>query len=251
MNNPTVVDRFSGFYDNWILKLEEILHQLLHVSNNHHLFTEQDLQSLISKVTTHFKEYYTVKWSLAREDVVVFFSQPWLTPLEIAYLWITGWKPSTVFKVLESLKKDNLFGMTEEQQRKIGELRMRMKMEEEKVEREMERQQVAMANSKIVELAKLSGRATWKKHNNGKDHDEMVQLAMKDVFGGLERIMKTSDCARLKTLKGILDVLRSIQCVHFLVANITIQLRIRQWGNNCHPIYHSLAESIQSSNCKI
>ncbi|XP_057752756.1 protein DOG1-like 4 [Arachis stenosperma] len=251
MNNPTVVERFSEFYDNWICKLQEILKQLLHVFNQHHLLAEHDLQSLVSKVTTHLKEYYTVKWSLAREDIVIFFSPPWLTPLEKAYLWITGWKPSTAFKVLESLKKSNLFEMTEEQERKIEGLRMRMRMEEEKVEREMERQQVGMADSKIVKLAKRSGRATWKKNNNGEDYDKLVQLAMKDVFGGLERIMKASDCARLKTLKGILDVLQPMQCVHFLTANITIQLRLKQWGNNCQLIHDSHAGSMQESNHKI
>ncbi|KAL4331734.1 hypothetical protein AHAS_Ahas13G0529700 [Arachis hypogaea] len=102
MNNSTVVKRFSEFYDNWICKLEEIFKQLLHVSNQHNLLIEHDIQSL-------------------------------------AYLWITNWKPSTAFKVLESLKKSNLFEIIEEQERKIMGLKMRMRMEEEKVERKMER----------------------------------------------------------------------------------------------------------------
>ncbi|MED6155056.1 hypothetical protein PIB30_002272 [Stylosanthes scabra] len=239
--NP-VVHTFSQFYHNWIWKLQQILHHLLHVSTNQNSYTsEQDLRSLVSDVTTHLKEYYTVKWSLARDDVLVFFSPVWLTPLENAYLWITGWKPSTAFKVLESLKNSNFFGMTEEQKRKIEELRMRTKMEEEKVEREMERQQVAMADWKIVELAKLSSRATRnkKKNNNEEEEKVVVELAMKKVFGGLERIMKGSDCVRLKTLKGVLDVLEPMQCVHFLAASIAMQLRLREWGDKCHLIHHA------------
>ncbi|MCI38027.1 TGACG-sequence-specific DNA-binding protein TGA-2.1, partial [Trifolium medium] len=51
------------------------------------------------------------------------------------------------------------FDITDEQRKEIEKLRVRIKMEEEKVEREMERQQVAMADLKIVELAKLSCRA--------------------------------------------------------------------------------------------
>ncbi|MED6148457.1 hypothetical protein PIB30_053341 [Stylosanthes scabra] len=252
MNNSNpVVHTFSQFYHNWIWKLQQILHHLLHVSNQTSYTSEQDLRSLVSNVTTHFKEYYTVKWSLAREDVLVFFSPVWLSPLENAYLWITGWKPSTAFKVLESLKNSNFFNMTEEQKRKIEELRMRTKMEEEKVEREMERQQVAMADWKIVELAKLSGRATRKKKNNNEEEEKVVELAMKKVFGGLERIMKGSDCVRLKTLKGILDVLEPMQCVHFLAASIAMQLRLRQWGEKYHLIHQSFNSPITKSDYTI
>ena len=242
MKNP-VVERFSEFYEKWLWKLEEILHQLLEVSKQRTevAITEQELQALVSKVTTHLKEYYTVKWGAAREDVLVFFSPVWLSPLENAYLWVTGWKPSTAFKVLESLKKKkregnkSAFEMTEEQERKIEELRMRMRMEEEKVEREMERQQVAIADRKMVELAKLSSRATRMKGDMvqvevvGVD-GVVVEVALKGVFAGLEKVMKASDCVRLKTLKGVLDVLGPMQCVEFLAANIAMQLRLRQWG---------------------
>lgn len=237
MKNP-VVERFTEFYENWVWKLEQILHLLLEASKKRTgaPITEQELQALVSKVTTHLKEYYTVKWAMAREDVLVFFSPVWLSPLENAYLWVTGWKPSTAFKLLESLKKNNILKMTEEQERKVEELRVRMRMEEEKVEREMERQQVAMADRKVVELAKLSSRGGGgggvRVVNNGGGGvvDGVVEVALKGVFAGLEKVMKASDCVRLKTLKGVLDVLAPMQCVHFLAATIAMQLRLRQWG---------------------
>ncbi|XP_004486274.1 protein DOG1-like 4 [Cicer arietinum] len=216
----TVVEKFSEFYQKWIFKLEEILHQLLQVSKTE----EQEIQSLVSKVTTHLKEYYTVKWGAAHEDVVIFFTPTWLSPLENAHLWVTGWKPSTVFRILDGLNA--AFDMTEEQKKKIDELRVRVRIEEEKVEREMERQQVAMADLKMVELAKLSCRA----RKGDARVDGLVGVALKAVFGGLEKVMKTSDCVRLKTLKGVLDVLTPIQCVEFLAANIGIQLRLRKFG---------------------
>ncbi|CAI8590996.1 unnamed protein product [Vicia faba] len=213
---------FSEFYEKWILKLEEIHHQLLKVSKREMVMNEQELQALVSKVTTHLKEYYTVKWSLAHEDVALFFSPTWVTPLENAYLWITGWKPSTVFCILGKLD------MTDEQKKKVEGLRMKTKMEEEKVEGEMERQQVAMADLKMVKLAKISCRA----RKDDARVDGLVDVALKGVFGGLEKVMKSSDCVRLKTLKGVLDVLSPIQCVQFLAAHIGMQLRLRQLGMN-------------------
>ncbi|KAK7306527.1 hypothetical protein VNO77_44474 [Canavalia gladiata] len=244
MKNP-VVERFSEFYETWVWKLEEILHQLLEVSRQRTqvVKTDQELQALVSKVTSHLKEYYTIKWATAHEDVLVFFSPVWLSPLENAYLWITGWKPSMVFRLLESLKKPregtlNVFYMTEEQQRKTEELRMKIRMEEEKVEREMERQQVAMADRKMMELVKMCSRGRSSSSSssssscNGDAVTTQVDVALKGLLAGLERVMKASDCVRLKTLKGVLDVLGPMQCVDFLAANIAMQLRLRQWGKN-------------------
>ncbi|XP_058749600.1 protein DOG1-like 4 [Vicia villosa] len=213
---------FSEFYEKWILNLEEIQHQLLKVSKRETVMNEQELQTLVSKVTAHLKEYYTVKWRAAHEDVVVFFSPTWVTPLENSYLWITGWKPSTVFRILEK------FDMTDEEKKKIDGLRMKTKMEEEKVEGEMERQQVAMADLKMVKLAKISCRG----RKDDARVDGLVEVALKGVFGGLEKVMKSSDCVRLKTLKGVLDVLTPIQSLHFLAAHIGMQLSLRQLGIN-------------------
>ncbi|RDY08134.1 Protein DOG1-like 4, partial [Mucuna pruriens] len=230
MKNP-VAERFFEFYEKWVWKLEEILHQLLEVSKQRSevVKSEQEVQALVSKVTSHLKEYYTVKWAAAHEDVLLFFTPTWLSPLENAYLWMTGWKPSMVFRHLESLKKQpGIFSITEEQGRKTEELRMRIRMEEEKVEREMERQQVALADRKMVELVKLSSPA--KNAGGGDGVDAVVEVALKGVLAGLEKVMKASDCVRLKTLKGVLDVLTPMQCVDFLAANIAMQLRLRQWG---------------------
>ncbi|KAF1891029.1 hypothetical protein Lal_00001165 [Lupinus albus] len=236
MNNNPVVEKFSQFYHNWVLKLEEILHLLLEISKKRSNENgEQEMLVLVSKVTSHIKEYYTMKWGAAHEDVLVFFSPVWLNPLENAYLWVTGWKPSTVFKLMESLNKTTTFNMTEEQEKKIEVLRMRIRMEEEKVESEMERKQVALADRKMVELARMCSRVRNDGGGGGGGGDvvvvaEKVDEAMKEVLAGLEKIMKSSDCVRLKTLKGVLDLLTPMQCVYFLAANIAMQLRLKQWN---------------------
>jgi hypothetical protein len=42
--------------------------------------------------------------------------------------------------------------------------------------------------------------------------------------------MKAADCVRLRTLKGVLDVLSPLQCVDFLAATTMLQIQLRQWG---------------------
>lgn len=235
-NYDPVRENFSEFYEKWVWKLEEIFHQLLEVSRKRNEMSEAEMQALVNRVTSHVKEYYTVKWGLAHQDVLVFFSPTWLSPLENAYSWITGWKPSAIFRLL--LKKGHdqkiMFDMTEEQQRKVEGLRVRIKMEEEKVEREMERHQVALADPKMLELAKLCSRARNGGGGGGDDAvarvDGYVEVALKGVVAGLEKVMKASDCVRLKALKGVLDLLGPMQCVEFLAAFIAMQLRLRQCG---------------------
>ncbi|XVE88217.1 hypothetical protein DITRI_Ditri19aG0051100 [Diplodiscus trichospermus] len=230
MKTP-VGERFSEFFDKWICQLDDYLQQLLRVSKESLSETEQ--HALVSKLTAHYKEFHTVKWTAAHEDVLAFYCPVWLSKLETAYSWLTGWKPSIIFRLVESMRRTRVPGpglaeLTEEQLRKIEQLRMKIKIEEEKVEMEMERQQVAMADRKVVELVRMASRI-----RNGElvgQVDGLVEVAVKGILGGLERVMKAADCVRLKTLKGVLDVLNPSQSVDFLAGTCMLQIQMRQWG---------------------
>ncbi|KAJ9136025.1 hypothetical protein P3X46_033141 [Hevea brasiliensis] len=234
-----VEEKFSQFLEKWICQLDEYLQQLRRVSKDYRsktawCDTEQELQALVSKVTQHYKDYYTIKWALAHEDVLAFFCPIWVSPLEYAYSWITGWKPSAIFKLVDSIRTSRVPGsdlaeLTQEQQRKIEALRVKIRLEEEKVEREMERQQVAVADKKMAELARLVVRV-----KNGEQVNQvegMVQVALKGILmAGLEKVMKAADCVRLRTLKGILDILKPLECAEFLAEIGMLQIQLRQYG---------------------
>lgn len=225
-----VEQRFSNFYDNWMSKLEHLLQLLLLVSRQPPSFPGISYEAMVDKLTGHHKEYYTFKWAAANEDVLAFFGPLWLTPLENAYLWFTGWKPSTAFRLLDSLRaktrspppaSGSVAGMTEEQVGRIEALRARIKVEEERVEREMEQQQVAIADRRMLELARLE---------EGEETNGILEAALKGLLAGLERVMKMADCVRLKTLKGVLEVLTPMQSVDFLAATSMLLIHLRKWG---------------------
>ncbi|KAF2303019.1 hypothetical protein GH714_012726 [Hevea brasiliensis] len=80
--------------------------------------------------------------------------------LENVYSLVTRRKPSAVLKLVNSIKTNgvlssSLVELTQEQMGKIEALRVKIRLEEEKVGREMERQQVAVADRKMAELARL------------------------------------------------------------------------------------------------
>ncbi|CAE6188727.1 unnamed protein product [Arabidopsis arenosa] len=226
-----VEEKFLEFYESWVLQLELYLHQLL-IAHNNKTMSETELRALISKLTTHHKAYYTAKWAAIKEDVLAFFGPIWLNPLEKACFWLTGWKPSTVFRMVDRLRKYSRVVLVEAQVRKLEELRVKTKFDEQKIEREMERYQVAMADRKMVELARLGC------HLGGESVVE-VEAAVRGLATGLEKMVKAADCVRLKTLKGILDILAPPQCVEFLAAAATFQVQLRRWGNRRHNVTHS------------
>lgn len=207
-----VEEKFSDFYEKWMAQLEELLQLLLLLSQSPPPHESGCAAAAIGKLTAHHKEYYKVKWAAAHDDVLAFFSGPaWLSPLEAAHLWITGWKPSAAFRLLRAA--------TEEQARRIEALRVRMRAEEERVEREMERLQVAVADRKAVELVRRPEIAAAE-----------VEAAVGGFLGGLERVMKMADCVRLKTLKGLLEILSPMQSVEFLASKSMFQIRVRKLG---------------------
>ncbi|KAL6544866.1 hypothetical protein OROMI_023728 [Orobanche minor] len=223
-----IEEKFSDFYGKWMTKLEDLLQLLLRVSKEQS-GKPADYEGMVNKLTAHHKEYYTFKWAAAHEDVVAFFTPVWLSPLENAHLWITGWKPSTAFRLIGPPDTAGPSGLTEDQVKKIAALRMKMKADEERVEREMERQHVAVADRRTVELARLERRA----ERSGSLEDaamvsRFLEVTVQGVLAGLERVMKMADCVRLKTLKGVLDILSHVQGVEFLASVSMLQVQVRK-----------------------
>lgn len=237
-----VEEKYSEFYEKWVGQLEEINEQLLNFSpspskNNNNEEEEPPppelLEALISRATTHYKNFYTAKWVAAQEDVLAFFAPVWLTPLENAHLWFTGWKPSLAFRLLRTLGLRRGGGMTEEQGRKVEELRGKIRVEEEKVERQMEVQQVSMAVEKwMLELARV---AAWRRSSRISREEEEEEegrkaVVVKALLVGLEKVVRAADCVRLRTLKGVLEVLSPWQRVDFLATSATLHMELRKYG---------------------
>ncbi|KAJ4981773.1 hypothetical protein NE237_032610 [Protea cynaroides] len=223
--------RFSEFYEQWLNQHEANLKELISVPRD--LSHDQLHRALVSKVGAHFKQYYTIKWAAAKDDVLGFFCPTWFTPLENAYHWITDWKPSMLFRLITTLRHTKVPGpsladMTEEQLKKIEEFQLRIRTEEDRVEREMERQQVSIADKPMVDLARLATQVS-----NGEvvgQLDIYVDATLRSLLGGLENVMKMADCVRLKALKGVLEVLNPLQSVDFLAANAMLQIQLRKAG---------------------
>ncbi|KAF9590214.1 hypothetical protein IFM89_031869 [Coptis chinensis] len=253
-----VQEKFSEYYERWISLQEANIYQLLSVSRDSE--NEQEHKSLVSKVLNLHKEYYTMKWAGAHNDVL----------------------------------GSSLANLSEEQLKKIEKLKLKTRLEEEKLDREVERQQVSVADRKIVELARLSGHV--REHlERSVEANRLVDIAVNTLLADfwiffkeieledlgdlspaqlarvselqcetvrkeneittelgswqesacdivsllldqepeverLVKVLEKADDLRLKTIKSVVEVLTPQQAVEFLIAAAELQFGVRGWG---------------------
>ncbi|KAK9696847.1 hypothetical protein RND81_08G000900 [Saponaria officinalis] len=212
-SSSSVEVKFKCYYEGWLNQLEIHLQNLV-------MEREPNYNTIVTSLISHHKEFYSAKWGLAHDDILAFFAQQWLTPLESAFSWVTGWKPTSVFRLVDSLRRTSLALLTEDQALTIFNLSLKIKSEECMVERELERQQVALGDRNLAYLAQLAGR---------RGVTEPIR-DVKGVLDGFHKVMKMADYVRLKTLKAVLDVLTPKQAVDFLAMFAMLHLQVRKWG---------------------
>jgi len=65
--------------------------------------------------------------------------------------------------------------------------------------------------------------------NTGTD-EERVESTLAPRKDGLQEILQMADDLRVRTIKGVIDILTPIQAVHFLIAAAELHLRLHDWG---------------------
>ncbi|KAE9445385.1 hypothetical protein C3L33_22718, partial [Rhododendron williamsianum] len=110
------VAAFESFFQGWLVRQEHYLDQLLSSQQTSRQSRDSDLRELISRVLSHYQQYYEEKSKLANCNVFLVFSPPWFTPFERTFFWIAGFKPGLAFQVVGDTVGDDL---TEDQKRRI------------------------------------------------------------------------------------------------------------------------------------
>ena len=79
-------------------------------------------------------------------------------------------------------------------------------------------------------MVELSQKATEGGGGSGDDMVVRIELALAHKEDELEEMIHKADDLRLRTLKGILDILTPMQSVHFLIVAAELHLRVHEWG---------------------
>ncbi|XP_072993346.1 protein DOG1-like 3 [Typha latifolia] len=202
-----------SFFHLWLQELRSLRHELracLYTGNH------TALPSLITRTLAHYESYYRTRSDLTRSDPVKAFTTPWASSLErsVAY-WIAGWRPNTLIHLLhsesgrrfEAQLEDLLLGvhsgdlgdLSPVQVSQIDEIQRRTVEEEDQIGEEMGRIQEGE-----VDLGLVVGRIGW--------------------------VMGRADELRMRTLRGVVGLLGSVQAAEFLIAAADLEYGFREYG---------------------
>ncbi|XP_072979327.1 protein DOG1-like 4 [Typha angustifolia] len=181
---PTNKDSFHEFLRIWLYQLENILTQLQD--------SPRGPSDKISRVMDHHDVFFLAKSDLARRDPALALSLPWLSPLSRAALWMGGWRPAAVYRIVLLTST----GLSAAQAAAMEAMREATRAEEAAVEREIARVQNGMVG--LV----MKGRE---------------KAAERRIFAGMERVAVAADEVRREAIGRVMRILSPGQGVEFLV----------------------------------
>ncbi|XP_008793320.3 protein DOG1-like 4 [Phoenix dactylifera] len=202
---------------------------------------ERRLTLLVRRVLGHCEYYYRAKAASAKRDVTPMFSPTWTSSSENLFLWVGGWRPSVAFhliysksgiqlesqlaKVIRGASTRDLADLSQGQLKRIDELQRRTIRIEKEISEEEARTQEGVADKQMVLLSHVL-------REMGRDGKaaEMMEPAMQDKRAGMERVLERADALRQETLKGVVEILRPMQTIHFLITAAELRLRVREYG---------------------
>jgi hypothetical protein len=267
-------ESFADFYANWLKQQEEHLLELRAALGDGSNIQEPELKNLVQKVLAHYEEYYTAKDGAAQQDVLKVVQSSWKTPLENAFMFIGGWRPTMVCQLayaqagqqieaqlaefLSGIDTPGMVSLSSKQLLLTSNLQQLTQKCEEDFEHRMAVLQQGLVDQPLLSLAQ----GHWDHHPQmpdpptlslaqagehqraeeeagGNDHETEMESAMDDKVKALKELVTDADAMRLKTLKDMLHILNLVQSAQYLVAAAQIQIAIRHLGVKQNGIHHS------------
>ncbi|KAL6896840.1 hypothetical protein ACP4OV_007412 [Aristida adscensionis] len=109
---------FDIEYARWLEDQNKQINELRTAVNAH--ASDSDLRLIVDGILAHYDEIFKVKGVAAKADVFHILSGMWKTPAERCFMWLGGFRPSELLKLLanhlEPLTEQQLLGLTNLQQ---------------------------------------------------------------------------------------------------------------------------------------
>ncbi|KAL9158705.1 hypothetical protein ABFS82_08G087000 [Erythranthe guttata] len=184
------------------------------------------------------------------------FNPSWRSSLEDAFLWIGGWRPSMAFHLLYSksglqlearaiddlilgLTNGDLSDLSTGQLGRVDALQKVTLREEKEITEKLAKLQETVADSSMVELSHAVSELIQEEAGDRVAEQEgRVEAALAPKEEGLVGVLEKADELRMKTLKGVIDILSPTQGVHFLIAAAELHLRVHDWGKKRDARHH-------------
>ncbi|KAL2895870.1 TGACG-sequence-specific DNA-binding protein TGA-2.1 [Bienertia sinuspersici] len=190
---------FDAEYSRWLEEQNRMINELRTAVNSH--ATDTELHTVVDSAATHFDDIYRLKGVAAKADVFHILSGMWKTPAERCFMWIGGFRPSELLKLLVN----QLEPLTEQQLVGIYNLQQSSQQAEEALSQGMEALQQSLAETLATGTPGPSG-------SSGNVANYMGQMAMAmGKLGTLEGFLRQADNLRQQTLQQMHNILTTRQ----------------------------------------
>ncbi|CAO2822287.1 unnamed protein product [Amaranthus hypochondriacus] len=197
---------FDAEYARWVEEQNRMINELRSAVNSHASDTE--LHTVVESVAAHFNDIFRLKGVAAKSDVFHILSGMWKTPAERCFMWIGGFRPSELLKLLVN----QLEPLTEQQLVGIYSLQQTSQQAEEALSQGMEALQQSLAETLANGTPGPSG-------SSGNVANYMGQMAMAmGKLGTLEGFLRQADNLRQQTLQQMHNILTSRQSARALLS---------------------------------
>ncbi|XP_031127252.1 TGACG-sequence-specific DNA-binding protein TGA-2.1-like [Ipomoea triloba] len=196
---------FNVEYARWLEEQNKRVNELRAAVNAHASDTE--LRTIVDNVTAHFDEVFKLKGNAAKSDVFHVLSGMWKSPAERCFMWIGGFRPSELLKLLAN----QLEPLTEQQMAGLYKLQQSSHQAEDAISQGMEALQQSLAET-------LANGASVPDGSSGNVANYMGQMAMAmGKLGTLEGFLRQADNLRQQTLQQMHRVLTTRQSARALL----------------------------------
>ncbi|XP_060177260.1 TGACG-sequence-specific DNA-binding protein TGA-2.1 [Lycium barbarum] len=197
---------FDAEYSRWLEEHNKHITELRTAVNSH--ASDPELRSIVNNVTAQFDEVFRVKGNAAKADVFHVLSGMWKTPAERCFMWIGGFRPSELLKLLVN----QLEPLTEQQVAGIYNLQQSSHQAEDALSQGMEALQQSLAET-------LANGTPAPEGSSGDVANYMGQMAMAmGKLGTLEGFLRQADNLRQQTLQQMHRILTTRQSARALLA---------------------------------
>ncbi|KAF3949297.1 hypothetical protein CMV_024818 [Castanea mollissima] len=208
--------QLSTFFEGWLVRQQSFLEQLLHSISSD---TTNQQTSLIQQVLAHYQEYYEEKAKIPRNDVFLLFCPPWLSSFERSLLWVAGYKPYLVFKIVDGAVND----LKAEQTLRMEEVKVETVKKEKELTETLARLQESVVALPMLALARQVGRLM-----DGEIFS--LDLAVEALNTAMLQVIEGANSLRKSTASKVVEILSPIQIVKFLATAAQFHLQTRRWG---------------------
>ncbi|KAH1069741.1 hypothetical protein GLYMA_03G128200v4 [Glycine max] len=209
---------FDVEYARWLEEHNRQTNELRTAINSH--AGDIELRTIVDNFVTQFNDIFRLKAIAAKADSCQILSGMWKTPAERCFMWIGGFRPSELFKLLLSQLEPLV-----EQQMDIYSFQQSCQQAEEALSQGMDALQQSVSETLANGSPSSSGSPGNVANNMGQ-----ITMAM-GKLGTLEGFLLQADNLRQRTLEVMLQILTTRQSARALLAISDYFSRLRELGS--------------------